>query len=186
MKTKTMGFVALVRISIILSMTAVVGNLVVIAPVPNEATAQQQQGNQEFGATLSGGAEVPPVQTSASGFAEVEVVDNGNRVEYEVEVSNIDRVTQAHIHQGTSSEAGPVVATLFNASTPTGPTSGGLVEGSITSANLEGPLQGKQLSDLIALMQNGQAYVNVHTEQNPDGEIRGTLEVGPSPEVDTD
>jgi hypothetical protein len=34
---------------------------------------------------------------------------------------------------------------------------GGLVEGSITSANLEGPLQGKQLSDLIALMQNGQA-----------------------------
>jgi hypothetical protein len=166
-------------------MTAVVGTLVVIAPVPNEATAQQQ-GNQEFVATLSGGAEVPPVQTSASGFAEVEVVDNGNRVEYEVEVSNIDRVTQAHIHQGSSSEAGPVIATLFNASTPTGPMTGGLVEGSITSANLEGPLQGKQLSDLIALIQNGQAYINVHTEQNPDGEIRGTLEVGPSPEVDTD
>jgi hypothetical protein len=39
-----------------------------------------------------------------------------------------------------------------------------LTEGSITSANLVGPLQGKQLSDLIALMRNGQAYVNVHTE----------------------
>jgi hypothetical protein len=185
MKTKPMGFVALVSISIILSIKAVVGNLGVIAPIPNEATAQEP-GVQEFVARLSGASEVPPVQSSASGFAEVEVVDNGNRVEYEVEVSNIDRVTQAHIHQGTSSEAGPVVATLFNASTPTGPTSGGLVEGSITSANLEGPLQGKQLSDLIALMQNGQAYVNVHTEQNPDGEIRGTLEVGPTPEVDTD
>jgi hypothetical protein len=35
-------------------------------------------------------------------------------------------------------------------------------------------------------MQNGQAYVNVHTEQNPEGEIRGTIEVGPTPEVDTD
>jgi hypothetical protein len=44
-------------------------------------------------------------------------------------------------------------------------------------ANLVGPLQGKQLSDLIALLQNGQAYVNVHTEQNPNGEIRGTIEV---------
>jgi hypothetical protein len=177
MKTKPMGFVALVSISIILSMTAVVGTLGVIAPIPNEATAQQQQGNQEFEAILTGAAEVPPVQTNASGSAEVEVVDNGNRVEYVIDVSNIDRVIVAHIHQGTSSEAGPVIATLFNASTPTGPMTGQLTAGSITSANLEGPLQGKQLSDLIALMQNGQAYVNVHTEQNPDGEIRGTLVV---------
>lgn len=54
---------------------------------------------------------------------------------------------------------------------------GELTEGSITSANLVGPLQEKQLSDLITLMQKGQAYVNVHTEQIPDGEIRGTIEV---------
>jgi hypothetical protein len=175
MKTKAMGFVALLSISIILSMTAVVGTLGVIAPIPNEATAQQQQGNQDFDVILTGGAEVPPVQTSASGFAELGVMDGGNRIEYDIIAINIDRVTQAHIHQGTSSEAGPVVATLFNASTPTGPTTGELTDGFITSANLEGPLQGKQLSDLIALMQNGQAYVNVHTEQNPDGEIRGTI-----------
>ena len=177
MKTKPMGFVALISISIIiLSMTAVVGTLGVIAPIPNEATAQQQQqGNQEFDVILTGAAEVPPVQTSASGFSELGVMDGGNSMEYDIIAINIDKVTQAHIHQGTSSEAGPVVATLFNASTPTGPTSGELTDGFITSANLEGPLQGKQLSDLIALIQNGQAYVNVHTEQNPDGEIRGTI-----------
>jgi hypothetical protein len=177
MKTKTMGFVALLSISIIiLSMTAVVGNLGVIAPIRNEATAQQQ-GNQDFDVILTGAAEVPPVQTSASGFAELGVMDGGNRMEYDIIAINIDKVTKAHIHQGSSSEAGPVVTTLFNASTPTGPTTGELTDGFITSANLEGPLQGKQLSDLIALMQNGQAYVNVHTEQNPDGEIRGTIEV---------
>jgi hypothetical protein len=175
MKTKPMGFVALVSISIILSMTAVVATLGVIAPIPNEATAQQQQGNQDFDVILTGASEVPPVQTNASGFAELVVVAGGNSMEYDIIAINIDRVTQAHIHQGTSSEAGPVVATLFNASTPTGPTSGELTDGFITSANLEGPLQGKQLSDLIALMQNGQAYVNVHTEQNPEGEIRGTI-----------
>jgi hypothetical protein len=68
------------------------------------------------------------------------------------------------------------VAGLFNSTMLTGPVTGDLTEGSITSASLVGPLQGKQLSDLIALMQNGQAYVNVHTEQNPNGEIRGTIE----------
>ena len=113
--------------------------------------------------------------TSAAGFAELETEEGSDNMEYDIIAINIDKVTQAHIHQGTSSEAGPVIATLFNASTPTGPTSGELTDGFITSANLEGPLQGKQLSDLIALMQNGQAYVNVHTEQNPDGEIRGTI-----------
>lgn len=174
MKTKTTGFVALVSISIILSMTAVVGTLGVIAPLPNQATAQEP-GVQEFDAILTSAAEVPPVQSSASGFAELEVEEGSDNMEYGIIAINIDKVTKAHIHQGSSSEAGPVVATLFNASTPTGPTSGELTDGFITSANLEGPLQGKQLSDLIALMQNGQAYINVHTEQNPDGEIRGTI-----------
>jgi hypothetical protein len=176
MKTKTMGFVALLSIGIILSMTAVVGSLGFIAFIPNEATAQEP-GVQEFDAILTGASEVPPVETSASGFAELEVEEGSDSMEYGIIVMNIDKVTLAHIHQGSNSEAGPVIAMLFNASTPTGPTTGGLVEGSITSANLEGPLQGKQLSDLIALIQNGQAYVNVHTEQNPDGEIRGTIEV---------
>lgn len=176
MKTKAMGFVALLSISIILSMTAVVGTLGVIAPVPNQATAQEP-GVQEFDAILTSAAEVPPVQSSASGFAELEVEEGSDNMEYGIIAINIDKVTKAHILQGSSSEAGPVVATLFNPSTPTGPITEELTAGSITSANLEGPLQGKQLSDLIALMQNGQAYVNVHTEQNPDGEIRGTIEV---------
>ena len=56
------------------------------------------------------------------------------------------------------------MAPLFNASTPSGPIIGDLTEGSITSADLMGPLQGQELSDLITLMENGQAYVNVHTE----------------------
>jgi hypothetical protein len=174
MKTKTAGFVALVSISIILSLTVVVGTLGVIAPVPNQATAQEP-GVQEFDAILTSAAEVPPVQSSASGFAELEVEEGSDNMEYGIIAINIDKVTKAHIHQGSSSEAGPVVATLFNPSTPTGPITEELTAGSITSANLEGPLQGKQLSDLIALIQNGQAYVNVHTEQNPDGEIRGTI-----------
>jgi hypothetical protein len=47
--------------------------------------------------------------------------------------------------------------------------------GTVTADNLEGPMAGSQLSDLIDAMNNGQAYVNIHTEQNPDGEIRGQI-----------
>jgi CHRD domain-containing protein len=38
-----------------------------------------------------------------------------------------------------------------------------------------GPLQGKQLNNVGSSMQNGTAYVNVYIEQNPQGEIRGTV-----------
>jgi hypothetical protein len=48
-----------------------------------------------------------------------------------------------------------------------------LAKGNITSTNLEGPLAGKKMSDLISLIKNGSVYVNVHTEANPQGEVRG-------------
>lgn len=188
--------VALVSI-ITLSMTsaAIVGGgslgIIIGPPIQNNyQAAAQQMGNQtsmiddqtmmvnpDFDVTLTGASEVPPVQTNASGFADLDVeIEDGQRVvDYHLYVNNSNRVTQAHIHQGNSSENGPIIVSLFNASTPTGPLSGELVEGHITPANFVGSLQGKQLDDLIALMQNGTAYVNVHTEQNPQGEIRGTV-----------
>ncbi len=45
----------------------------------------------------------------------------------------------------------------------------------ITANKLEGPLKGKQISDLVKIMEDGNAYTNVHTEQNPKGEIRGQI-----------
>jgi hypothetical protein len=135
--------------------------------------------NPDFDARLTGASEVPPVQTNASGLADldVEIEDGQQRViDYHLYINNIDRVTQAHIHQGNSSENGPIIVPLFNASSaPTGPVNGQIAEGHITPANFVGPLQGEQLDDLIALMQNETAYVNVHTEQNPQGEIRGAV-----------
>jgi CHRD domain len=192
------GVVILLSV-ITLSMTAVsilgAGILgVIITPTYNNyQAAAQQAGNQttmmienqtvmenpDFDARLTGASEVPPVQTNASGFADLDVeMEDGQQrvVDYHIYVNDIERITQAHIHQGNSSENGPIIMPLFNASaTPTGPVTGQLAEGHITAANFEGPLQGKQLDDLIALMQNGTTYVNVHTEQNPQGEIRGTV-----------
>ena len=36
-------------------------------------------------------------------------------------------------------------------------------------------MAGKLLSTLTSGMHNEQTYVNVHTQQNPDGEIRGQI-----------
>jgi hypothetical protein len=43
---------------------------------------------------------------------------------------------------------------------------------SITVDDLEGPIQGEQISDMLTAMSNGETYVNVHTEANTNGEIR--------------
>ena len=45
--------------------------------------------------------------------------------------------------------------------------------GTITTSDLEGPMQGKEISDLVSAMSSGVTYVNVLTQENPDGEIRG-------------
>jgi hypothetical protein len=36
-------------------------------------------------------------------------------------------------------------------------------------------MKGKAISDLIAAMKNGTTYVNVHSTDFPDGEMRGQL-----------
>jgi hypothetical protein len=55
---------------------------------------------------------------------------------------------------------------------PTGAVNGVLSKGTSAASDLKGPLTGKQLSDLVNLIKSGNAYVNVHTTQNPRGEIR--------------
>ncbi|MGB9169372.1 MAG: CHRD domain-containing protein [Nitrososphaeraceae archaeon] len=131
-----------------------------------------------FTAQLSGNEEVPAVQTDATGSAEF-TAPHFDNIGYSVNVSNIDKVTMAHIHSGTQGENGPPVVTLFMAETPsTEALNGNLVSGNITNANLEGPMAGKTLIDLTKSMELGETYVNVHTEENPNGEIRGQIKGG--------
>jgi hypothetical protein len=138
-------------------------------------TSAFAQGDQKFTAKLTGKEEVPSKDTKASGTAEFNLSSDGKKMTYMVNVKDIDKVTQAHIHSGKAGENGPVVVWLFNATTPTGPMSGMLSQGNFTSSELVGPLKDKQISDLVKLINDGQAYVNVHTEANPMGEIRGQL-----------
>jgi hypothetical protein len=139
-------------------------------------TSSYAQGEQKFTAKMTGKDEVPPHDTKATGNAEFTLGADGKTMSYKVDVMNIDKVTMAHIHQGKVGENGPPVVWLFNSSSnPTGPMNGKLSEGKITSNDLVGPLKGKQISDLVKLINDGNAYANVHTEPNPKGEIRGQI-----------
>ena len=133
------------------------------------------QGEQKFTAKLTGKDEVPPKDTKATGDAEFNLSADGNKMTYVVNVMNMDKLTMAHIHSGKVGENGPPVAWLFNSTTPSGPMNGMLSKGNITASDLVGPLKGKQMSDLVKLINDGQAYANVHTEPNPKGEIRGQI-----------
>lgn len=45
----------------------------------------------------------------------------------------------------------------------------------MTESGLKGPMQGKSIQNLIVAMDAGQIYVDVHTAEHPDGEIRGQI-----------
>ena len=142
--------------------------------------ATSSTGQQTFTATMTGSEEVPPKNTQATGSAKFISSSDENSMTYRIRVANINGVTMAHIHSGKTGKNGPIVVTLFKSATPTGPSNGLLSQGTITSTNLEGPLKGKAISDLVKLINDGKAYANVHTQQNPKGEIRGQISTSAS------
>jgi CHRD domain len=79
---------------------------------------------------------------------------------------------RGHIHSGKQGEDGPVIVTLLKNESPANEVS---ETGSISVNRLEGPMAGQQLSDLVTAMSNGETYVNIHKEQNPNGEIQGQI-----------
>ena len=133
-----------------------------------------------FVINLSGDEVVPPAATSASGtftlFVEGGPSPTGQpRISYELDVKGIVDVSAAHIHLGAKGSEGSVIVPLFTGPIKTGSFSGVLAQGSITGTDLTGPMSGKTISDLLADMQAGNTYVNVHTKAFPNGEIRGQI-----------
>jgi hypothetical protein len=137
--------------------------------------------------SLSSAEEVPTNTSKARGAATFMVSDDGTSIEYRLVVANIENVVASHIHIAPAGTNGGVVTFLYgNAPAGGGPVNGVLATGTITAADLTGSLAGQPLSALIAAIEDGNAYVNVHTNDGvaptntgpgdfPGGEIRGQL-----------
>ena len=126
--------------------------------------------NANFSASLTGRGEIPPVQTIANGTADL--VPTDDRINYFVNATNLKGIAAGHVHLAPPGQNGPIVVTLFNITTLKDRS---YFHGNFTGENLEGPMQGNSLSELIGAMNNGTSYVNVHTKQHPNGEIRGQI-----------
>ena len=157
------------------AVAAVSATLMIIAATHGSTDLVFAQGAAKFGFNLTGSEEVPPVQTNATGMAEISAYTvAGDTITYKVNAMNIKDVTAGHIHLGKPGENGPIVFTLFKYDPPRNEVS---ESGTITADKLEGPMKGKKVYDMALAGSNSSLYMNIHTLEHPNGEIRGTSSI---------
>ncbi len=111
-------------------------------------------------ASLDGAQEVPPIATTASGWATF-VINPDNSVTYHMEVIGVAGIA-AHIHYGAAGVGGGILVGL----------NGGPTIWSGTTPVL--------LAADIDLIQSGETYANVHSAAHGGGEVRGQILPSPS------
>lgn len=119
------------------------------------------------------------VDSDARGVARFLLAESDETVAYRVNVSHIDHITQAHIHQFVGEgRNGPILVWLYPSTdstapgAPTGSVDGTLIEGTFGPQNVRNNFTWEQVVEMI---RTGQAYVNVHTTEAPGGEINGHI-----------
>ena len=128
-------------------------------------------------ATLQGGEENPALLTGAVGMAELSIDTDTRVISVSLKVFNLPTgSTAGHIHVGSKGVNGPVV---IDFPIPAGRTGDLALQFTVGAAQLRPrPELGiATIDDVIQAISAGAAYVNIHTSQNPSGEIRGQLAV---------
>jgi len=147
-----------------------------------------------FVGSLTGANEVPPVPSPGTGIATVVLDPTAQTIQINATFSGLtSNDTAAHIHCCAPLGTNAGVATTVPAfpGFPLGVTSGNYssVVFDLTQSTIYNPafvtLQGGTIplaeAALIAGIQNGQTYLNIHTMNNVGGELRGQLEPVPEP-----
>lgn len=117
-----------------------------------------------FSARLNGDQTVPMVDTDAEGVAGFTLDENRGQLCVNVAVNGLSGpITAAHIHSGAMGETGDAIIDL----------SEGIVNNQINLTITGADLTSTQL----AAMLSGDTYINIHTDANPDGEIRGQVKL---------
>ncbi len=141
------------------------------------AFAAVAHAGEEFRAKLSGDQEVPPVITDTSGDFRFDFDDFEESGSYRLKVRDGVRVTQAHIHCGQAGTNGPATIVLAGFQNRGWDVDGRWIDNAtVTDANVFNQGCGATLAEIVDSMRDGNTYANVHTEENPTGEVRGQIE----------
>jgi hypothetical protein len=152
--------------------TASLLSLMFIAMVSSNASYAQ---NEIFKAKLKGENEVPAVSTAATGNGKFRV--KGDIITSNINITGITNVTGAHIHAGLIGQNGEPVVDLLKTGKQIKTDGGVIIKGKIAASDLQGPMAGKTLQNLTTAMSNKTVYVNIHTSDHPNGEIRAQIKV---------
>ena len=146
--------------------------LVMVAALAGAAACNSDD-EERFEATLTGSAEVPPVTTTSSGSAFFTV--DGDELDFNLGAQNITGAIAAHIHRGAPGQNGPPIVFLFQTPAPgVSIVAGSLSSGSVDQTDMIASA-GVSYDSMLALIRNGNAYVNIHTVARPAGEVRGQI-----------
>lgn len=107
--------------------------------------------------SLKGEFEVPPVTTSAMGTGQITVLPD-RTVSGSIKTSGLVP-TMAHVHEAAAGKNGPAIITLTKTA----------------NDSFAVPADAKLTDAQYASYMAGNLYVNVHSAQHPNGEIRAQL-----------
>ena len=142
----------------------------VVAP-QQQLVFQPSQATELFATHLGG--------STPQGQGLFQLGTDASSVGYQLVVANVEDVIDAHIHLGPLVSIGPIVIPLSpsisTAAVDAGGSAGRPIRGIFTADDLIGPLAGEPLSALLQAMRAGETYVDIHTSEHPEGEIRGQI-----------
>ena len=183
----------------------------VTLPLVSQAAQPDGVGSLNHRTHLAGDHEVftgspSPADSQAQGQAIFQIADDEQSFDYKLIASNIENITQAHIHCAPAGSNGPIVVWLYPSVTSTAALPGGagrhdgvLAEGTAMAevpagtqphvrptTNPACPGGVANFADVLARIREGNAYVNVHTNDGvaptnqgpgdfPGGEVRGQI-----------
>ena len=150
---------------------AALASLVLVATATTQSYAQ----NEKYRAKLDGNNEVPAVNTTAEGV--INFKTNNDMLTWKMNVTGANDPTGINIHKGKAGEKGEIVVDLMKVSKHSDSPKGMTMRGNVTESSLMGSMAGKTIADLKTAIANGDVYVNLKTQDHPDGLMRGQIKL---------